>query len=508
MNWIFSPFFYVYIISTIISIYLAAFTFRRRFMPGAKLLSLLMICISIWSFFGALELSVQDASWKTTFSKFEYIGIVGIGPLWLIFVANLVGTKNKVIRFPNNLLLGIVPLVIFLLTFTNEFHHLVWVSFGSEISNWGALQTYNHGVAVYINLLYSYSFLLVGTIILFKNIFASGKYKKGQIISLIIGSLIPWVANIMYFLKLNPFPGVELTPLAFTITGILVTVSIFKYQLFELVPLAKSILFSTMDIGFVIIGKDNLIIEANPAAKSILGANLPIGTNIKTFLGSYPKEMIDSIDQNLLNKEVLLNNLSPHKWVELTLNQINHSENSEDRGKLMILHDISNRKQYEKSILESKMNLSVVIENTKDIVVYIDNNQNLLLYNTAYSKFMKNAYNIEVKPGISSINLLPLEDKEWWSNNNQKALNGERFTAEYQKQVGDEVIYFETSFSPIIVEGQLNGVSEFTRDITKHKKTGIELELKIKELERLNNLMIGRELKMIDLKKEIKEKEN
>jgi len=41
------------------------------------------------------------------------------------------------------------------------------------------------------------------------------------------------------------------------------------------------------------------------------------------------------------------------------------------------------------------------------------------------------------------------------------------------------------------------------RDITYRKQVELELKEKIKELEELNSLMVGREIKMVELKKEV-----
>ena len=54
-------------------------------------------------------------------------------------------------------------------------------------------------------------------------------------------------------------------------------------------------------------------------------------------------------------------------------------------------------------------------------------------------------------------------------------------------------------------KGELKGVLGAYSDITKMKKTEEELRKRNDELEKANKLMIGREMKMIELKKRVRE---
>ncbi len=71
------------------------------------------------------------------------------------------------------------------------------------------------------------------------------------------------------------------------------------------------------------------------------------------------------------------------------------------------------------------------------------------------------------------------------------------------------VVLLETSGSPILNErGDLFGYRGLDTDVTTRKKTEKDLKSHVEELERINKLTINRELKIIELKKEIEELKN
>jgi hypothetical protein len=55
-------------------------------------------------------------------------------------------------------------------------------------------------------------------------------------------------------------------------------------------------------------------------------------------------------------------------------------------------------------------------------------------------------------------------------------------------------------------KGEILGVEGLLRDVTERKIAEDAVKERTKELERMNSLMIGRELRMIELKKQLAEK--
>jgi len=68
-------------------------------------------------------------------------------------------------------------------------------------------------------------------------------------------------------------------------------------------------------------------------------------------------------------------------------------------------------------------------------------------------------------------------------------------------------LFIEINARPLRQEGKVVGDMVILRDVTERKEAEEKLKEKMDELERFNKLMIGRELRMIELKKRIKELE-
>lgn len=85
------------------------------------------------------------------------------------------------------------------------------------------------------------------------------------------------------------------------------------------------------------------------------------------------------------------------------------------------------------------------------------------------------------------------------------ALSGDSVSIEVRHtKKGSNREYCLEAFSPIQTSaGEISGVLAVSRDISVQKNFEKELELKIDNLNKANKLMVGRELRMVELKKEI-----
>jgi len=134
--------------------------------------------------------------------------------------------------------------------------------------------------------------------------------------------------------------------------------------------------------------------------------------------------------------------------------------------------------------------LTALMNQTNDYILIGDEHGVPKLFNHAYALLMKEAMGIDMKPGVRLQELL--DDPEavtYWDELCSRALQGERFRAEYSHVFGkNDIRTFDVRFSPILKHGEITGFIEVSRDITDHKQ--IEKTLRKSEW-RFRNLIEG-----------------
>ena len=106
-----------------------------------------------------------------------------------------------------------------------------------------------------------------------------------------------------------------------------------------------------------------------------------------------------------------------------------------------------------------------------------------------------------VKKGVNVLDIAVPEERKRVVNELQQILNGKTITVEYTLLRADGSEYPVILYaSPIIENGKVVGARGVSFDISERKKVEEELKSRAMELEQINKLMVGRELKMIELK--------
>ena len=267
-SWQFPPYIWPLIIAGTVAFVLALLAWRRRPAPGALSLALLLLAAVEWSVFYALELASRDRSLALFCARMEYLGIVTIPAAWLALVLQQTGRENWLAR-RRWLLLTIEPALTWLAALTNDHHGLLWSRLERVAQGPYIVTSVTYGAWWWVHFAYSYLLLLFGAILLLRELPRSLPPYRGQILALLSGVLLPWLANALYIFGLNPFHPIDPTPMAFTLAGLAMLLALFRFRLLDIVPVARSAIVDGMTDGVIVLDWESRIVDLNPAAEGI-----------------------------------------------------------------------------------------------------------------------------------------------------------------------------------------------------------------------------------------------
>ncbi len=339
------PYIITLVLVAVVASVLTTSAWRHRTTPGAPAFALLMLTVVIWSLGYALELSSATLPAKLFWTRIEYLGIVILPAAWLAFACHYTGYESWLGRRAI-VVLTIEPLVILLLIWTNESHGLFWRTIalapGDPLFAWRATR----GVAYWVHAGYTYLLLLSGTTLLIGVLLRAPQLYRGQAAGILLSALVPWVSNGLYLAGVNPLAPLEPTPFAFLITGVVLAWTVFRFQLLELIPVARHRVIDELAEGMLILDRDNRIVDVNPAACQLLGraADAVIGQPATTILAGWPAMLVQDWAIGVLQAELAVVEGACPRYFELRSSPL-HTRAGRVMGRVIVVHEITARKE-------------------------------------------------------------------------------------------------------------------------------------------------------------------
>lgn len=345
----------VLFINFLILIALALYYHRRRSVKGGHYFILLLYAIAVWSLMSFFEELAATMPMKIFWAKLSYAGSAPATPLLFLFIVIYCGLIEKV-KPVYHLILWFIPIIVFLGALTNELHGLVWPSVLMDPDLAGHRAVYAHGPLKWVLTIYSYLLLLGGVALFIQASIGSPRLFRRQYYAIVLSTIFPFLGSLAYLTEISP-PGVELAPVMFGITGLFITLSINRYQLLDITPIAYPSLFKSMSGGVLVLDNQDRIVNFNPAFNELFKLNHHyFGKHI-----SHIPQLEQQITKQLREPEKNHTEIKMHgegvlRWLSINASPIENLR-KQKVGSLYTISDITSIKQAQKQIREQNQEL-------------------------------------------------------------------------------------------------------------------------------------------------------
>ncbi len=313
---------------------------------------LLALAIGWWSFWYGMEVAIPDLAAKIFCAKLEYAGIAIIPIAWCLFAIQYSGRTNWWTR-KKQIALFIVPCLTIFIVLTNEMHQLNWASVDIDTTGQFPVMAVSYGPWFWFHSAYSYFFLLAGAIVIVQGYFRFPPAYRRQQATLLIGSLVPLVANVIYLSGLSPFPNLDLSPFGLTLSAILIGVSIFGLGLFNIVPVARRVVVDNMKEGVIVLDLHYKIVDINPAAEAVFQRTDLIGQSVADVLQNRPDIVESFRDVDEIETEIEGNVNGEIRYFELEISPL-QDKRGHVNGRLAIFRDVTERKATQNELAQAR----------------------------------------------------------------------------------------------------------------------------------------------------------
>lgn len=476
-----------------ISMGIAFYIWSRRTLESSAELILLALSVAVWCVGYALEIAGLDLPTKLFWGKMQYLGITTVPLMWMIFAFNY-ANQDRRMSYRVMFALSVIPLITLVLAFTTEIHGLIWKEIyiyqAGEFSRLGL----SYGVWFWTFFAYSYLLLLAGTLIVLRSLSQRYGYYRGQAAALAVAVLAPWTSNILYASGLNLI--LDPTPFAFTLSLIAITWGIFGYRLFDLSPLARSMIVEEMGDGLIVLDLSGRIADINPSAQCLIGLSSAqaIGKMVTEVLTPWPHLAERYEYATAAVDEMVTGEGEAQHWYEVRLSPL-HNRRHDLAGRVITMRNITERKQVEEALAQERNLLRTVIDNIPDQIFARDTASNFTLCNKSDARAM-GADDPDMLVGKNDYDFYPPELAALYRADNQVVISSGQpiFNREEpSREVDGRPRWTLTTKVPLWNrQGQVIGVVGIARDVTEQKLAQEKLDRLMQQQQIiLDNIPVG-----------------
>lgn len=336
-----------YLVSLLLSLAILFYVWKKRNSQGAFAFGWYVIGQTLWIAGFILELTSSSLEDKILWDGFQWLCghfiLLGVP----VFAVQFTDYK---LREPKKLFLLslVIPFLFSLFLMTDGLHHGIYKDPTLSTSEPFPELLYSFTPIVFGYAFYSYSIILWGLSILFRRLIRPHGLYRAQLLVIIFGFSIPILGTFFSLVGIQIAPVRDALPLTAALGNVVVAWGLFRFRIFEVMPIARDKVFEALVDPVVILDKQNLVVDINASMLALLDrtANQVIGQPAKKVFESFPIPIKAYTHVSYARTEASFQLSHTEIHYELTVWPL-YNTNKEMTGRVYICHDITALKELE-----------------------------------------------------------------------------------------------------------------------------------------------------------------
>ncbi len=423
-------FFYLlpYLLSLGISLSVFLYTWQHRNVRGAKVYSWFMVgqMLTILGFI--MELVSPNLQIKLLWDKFQWLSISFL--VVIPFLMFSIQYSEYPLRSPR-LMWGFwlaLPILFTALLLTDGVHHLLYPNPHLSADYPFPELQYDYTIVVYAySILYIYGVNVYGLGLLVRRAFQPHNIYRSQYLIIALGFFIPLAFSVLTLTNIRIAPQRDVGPFSFAVGNLIVAWGLFRYSLFDIVPIARERIVENIRDPVFVLDAKNRVVDVNQAALKMLKVAMPdvIGRPAREVFAKWPAIVSELDYLDIERREITIQDGGDTFYFDTNISSIYNMRQLV--GRILVARDVTRYKTLESSyrLLSGELEQRVqerteelrhsaelyraVVENQTEFIVRWKENGIRTFVNEAYCRYF--GLTIEEALSASFIPLVAEEDR-------------------------------------------------------------------------------------------------
>ncbi len=367
---IYTPIIWPILISALIQGGIALYARRYYAAPAARMFNITAWLAFAWLLGYIPNFSTYNPSWKFLWVQLQMIPAIFIAPSVLAFALEYTGKGDWLTRKNLGGML-FIPALSVLGLLTSPYHNLFRYNFRLEPASPFPIFLSDKGTLYWIYLAYTIALVLLSFALLLTS-FNTRTLLFRNTLLITAGFFAPFAVNLLYLLGVTPLRGLDLTPFAFILAGLIYIVAMRDFRIFEVNPIARQAVMDNLADLVLVLDMRGNIADYNRAAQAACGLSpAQIGSSPQTLSQPWADLCQRHAETLSCKEEISLALGGSPRIFDLTISPIQDKQNR-NLGRLFLLREITERKKTEDALLASEKRYRELADEAPLAVAVVD----------------------------------------------------------------------------------------------------------------------------------------